>query len=591
MDTGPDRIDQPVSQTTGGTGISPNRMSGNRILSTTTSLACSLLVLSLSSCSGGSQQVSSTTPSATTLSVVTGTFVDSAVSGLGYRTASRKGLTGRNGEFEYVPGETVTFFLGGIELGSTPAAPELSPLDLVGVSSVDMARQNGEFDHLVNILVFLQSFDADRDPENGISLTGLNETFRDEQLNFEQSTDRFIYGTYRRLVNQQGGFFQSPKAAINHLLLSLDLSTTVELILQDQTHAGSDETVDLLTDFYYDDHGRLTRLVSTSTRSGAVSESTYDYDLNGRIIRRSAGTTEDLFTYDSLHGLISRETRVAGQRRALLTNEYDAVGNLLQQQIVQNDYLDTPLKFTLRLDQPLYPWLEYRIYFPEVGLALGEEAVPALFRPKPLALILNPFMDLPHTVFTRSTQVSNRYDSEGRLSSSTRTRTINVDSESSTEHSMASFSYTGTLLTNIRMETEAAGNYRLRFDHNAEGQITSCHLDDASQLLTFTWFPLVHSEDPFPDITVCPFMLEYAQDRIVRMSIPSTDTELEFTYTGGRLSDIEITTENQAVFIRSLLSSSYTPHGNVVDQYLLSQTVEVFRATKTYTELTLSQIP
>ena len=56
-----------------------------------------------------SQATSSAAP------LLTGVFLDAAVMNIGYRTASQQGFTNANGEFNYRPGEMITFFIGNLE--------------------------------------------------------------------------------------------------------------------------------------------------------------------------------------------------------------------------------------------------------------------------------------------------------------------------------------------------------------------------------------------------------------------------------------------------------------------------------------------
>jgi hypothetical protein len=92
-----------------------------------------------------------------------GVFVDAPVSGLSYRTQTRSGTTDRTGAFEYVNGETITFFIGGMDLPSAPARPHMTPLDLAKTNSLEDST-------LINLLVLLQSLDDDADPSNGIEI-------------------------------------------------------------------------------------------------------------------------------------------------------------------------------------------------------------------------------------------------------------------------------------------------------------------------------------------------------------------------------------------------------------------------------------
>jgi beta-glucanase (GH16 family) len=68
------------------------------------------------------------------------------------------------GTFEYLSFDNLTFSVGDIILGTTPGAPVISAVELTGSSNpTDQAA--------VNLLVFLQSIDADSDPSNGITIT------------------------------------------------------------------------------------------------------------------------------------------------------------------------------------------------------------------------------------------------------------------------------------------------------------------------------------------------------------------------------------------------------------------------------------
>ncbi|MEZ5726688.1 MAG: Ig-like domain-containing protein [Burkholderiaceae bacterium] len=115
-------------------------------------LAAALL---LSACGGGGG-TSSATPQ-------TGVFIDAAVAGIGYRTATQSGVTDANGSFRYLPGETVTFFVGDIALPPIAAKGTITPFDLA--NSTDSYHPIA-----LNVASFLQSLDADGDPSNGIAI-------------------------------------------------------------------------------------------------------------------------------------------------------------------------------------------------------------------------------------------------------------------------------------------------------------------------------------------------------------------------------------------------------------------------------------
>ncbi len=74
---------------------------------------------------------------------ITGSFRICPIEGLDYETQSQYGRTGTDGAFLYQEGETVTFSIGGIVLGSAPAEKKLTPADL----SIEVA---GDVNKIVN---------------------------------------------------------------------------------------------------------------------------------------------------------------------------------------------------------------------------------------------------------------------------------------------------------------------------------------------------------------------------------------------------------------------------------------------------------
>src|SRR6187402_2289660 len=65
---------------------------------------------------------------------VVGYLAVGGVSGVHYQTATQSGNTDITGAFRYVPGETVSFSVGGIELGSVPGASQVTPFTLAGAA-------------------------------------------------------------------------------------------------------------------------------------------------------------------------------------------------------------------------------------------------------------------------------------------------------------------------------------------------------------------------------------------------------------------------------------------------------------------------
>jgi hypothetical protein len=52
------------------------------------------------------------------------------IRGIGFYTATQRGITSRRGEFAYLPGERVTFHIGAAELPPASAGPAVTPYDM-----------------------------------------------------------------------------------------------------------------------------------------------------------------------------------------------------------------------------------------------------------------------------------------------------------------------------------------------------------------------------------------------------------------------------------------------------------------------------
>lgn len=139
--------------------------------------------LLLSACGGGESTPDE--PQNENPTIYSGRFIDSAVTGLSYQTATQQGQTNADGEFSYQLNETITFSIGGIALPAVAATNLITPLDIFATEDIND-------DRVINLIQLLQSLDNDQDPTNGIVLTetvhtlatGLNSDFSNES--FEQ---------------------------------------------------------------------------------------------------------------------------------------------------------------------------------------------------------------------------------------------------------------------------------------------------------------------------------------------------------------------------------------------------------------------
>lgn len=140
----------------------------------------SLAVFSvLASCGGSDNDAPARTP-------ITGVFLDGAVENLDYiaGTAAKSSTTAK-GEFTCYAGDTVSFTIGGIALGSAPCAATITPLQLAGVADIKDVK-------VINRLLALQLLDEDSDPSNGIKLAAdVKTALASKSADFSASTNTF----------------------------------------------------------------------------------------------------------------------------------------------------------------------------------------------------------------------------------------------------------------------------------------------------------------------------------------------------------------------------------------------------------------
>lgn len=149
----------------------------------------------------------------------TGMFCISPVSGLNYQTQTQKGITNETGEFLYIEGETVTFSIGELVLGSAPCIPEITPADLSFEAAGDIKKITNR--KVTNITRLLLSLNKEDDIEQGITVTdeirNLVNEFR-YKINLNQPEDFFTDDVnVQELISKLGTKLCSPANARNHL--------------------------------------------------------------------------------------------------------------------------------------------------------------------------------------------------------------------------------------------------------------------------------------------------------------------------------------------------------------------------------------
>ncbi|MDR7306289.1 hypothetical protein [Rhodoferax saidenbachensis] len=149
-------------------------------------------ILLISACGGGGGSASTTK---------IGVFSDSPVEGLTYIIGSRTAQTNASGQFSYEEGQTVTFKVGDIVLGSATASAFVSPISLVGGATDENDTT------VANLAKFLQTIDDDNDPSNGIKLTpsihnaALGRTINFAQTDVNYDADATVANAYTALTS------------------------------------------------------------------------------------------------------------------------------------------------------------------------------------------------------------------------------------------------------------------------------------------------------------------------------------------------------------------------------------------------------
>jgi hypothetical protein len=133
---------------------------------------------------------------------VSGTLQAGGISGVRFTTARRNGATDVAGTFKYLPGETVTFSVGDIRLGSVPGAAVITPFTLAGLTppTTELAlrrelsraqRMVTPFVRVANMQRLFMALDADHDPSNGYDLRNADMRLAGATIDLDQRLSDF----------------------------------------------------------------------------------------------------------------------------------------------------------------------------------------------------------------------------------------------------------------------------------------------------------------------------------------------------------------------------------------------------------------
>lgn len=178
----------------------------------------------------------------------TGVFDDAPVEGLQYRTATQSGMTNARGEFRYIDGETVTFSIGGLDLGSAvvrSSNSRVTPAHLVPAVAGDVTKISNL--RATNVSRFLQSLGTNGQFESGITISPNTAAIIAKHaagINFDAAEAAFgAQPSVQALFTELGNSLRSGPQARNHLrrtMLGIRKLTDVRIPMRDGSYLLAD---------------------------------------------------------------------------------------------------------------------------------------------------------------------------------------------------------------------------------------------------------------------------------------------------------------------------------------------------------------
>ncbi|MEA2119460.1 choice-of-anchor K domain-containing protein [Halovibrio sp. HP20-50] len=146
--------------------------------------------------------------------ITKGQLIDGIVEGAMYASSSGlSGTTEANGSFEYREGDSVTFMVGDVVIG-TASAEALSDgkVFLQEIANTELADLNNEY--VENMAVFLQSLDADGNAYNGITITAaMHAAFEGSTLDLRNTSEADL----KAALEEAGANYVNEEEAMQHV--------------------------------------------------------------------------------------------------------------------------------------------------------------------------------------------------------------------------------------------------------------------------------------------------------------------------------------------------------------------------------------
>ncbi|CAA0126396.1 Uncharacterised protein [Halioglobus japonicus] len=313
-------------------------------------LAVSLLLF-FSACGGGGGNSGT---------VLSGQFVDSAVAGVRYSTQTRSGVTNSEGMFEYLEGESVSFYLGDLRLGDAQGANMVSLFDLVdGATPVVGGElkiaiwapvQGPGFSSVINLAILLQTLDGDGNPDNGIEISAdVASLFDADSVDFEQHWQQFssdlgfrraMAEAKERALLDSDRQIRKPWRALAHLYASLAIDAGLRVESTSSGDNDGDGSPEYAIRYEYDTEGKPAREVYQSTQSDTVSIEEYSYDTQANLVRYEQdydndGLPDEIISYtyddDGNQTVLATDSNGDGVWDDIYTYSFDAYRNRIRE--------------------------------------------------------------------------------------------------------------------------------------------------------------------------------------------------------------------------------------------------------------------
>lgn len=315
--------------------------------------------------------------------IKTGVFKDSsAVAGLTYSTESQSGITNTKGQFKYKAGETIHFSLANLTLGeSVTAQSTITTLDIVPNAMIyqnDADFVNYHFDsdnneanisgflNASNIMILLQTLDADQDPNNGLDISdSITTLINDTELDLTQTHNWFaskLSEISSEAVNQ-GLLTNSTVVKPQYALSNYYQANNIDYAFR---QIDSIETNSSIRSLSYDEWGNVLAENTDTNKDGANNLTTLTtYNKAGDALTQTKYVNEEIIsettsmTYNDAGLIISKQTEYFdnGVIQAAENEEYtyDTNGNLISEDKDNNGdgQVDEIISYTYSADNIL----------------------------------------------------------------------------------------------------------------------------------------------------------------------------------------------------------------------------------------------